>query len=129
MAETGPTWETLGYITAAAGFGFLLFWYVNSMFASQKELDAAKQRLATLETDCGGCEMRSMRRDVLVTKETLELSLKPIRAEQEHRRNSMDTLHRAFEDMSKMVHRMDKGIVAIATKLNVELPEEADGGK
>jgi hypothetical protein len=71
------------------------------------------------------CQARCAAEDAhFVTREKLEDQLKPIRDEQEHRKNSMATLGQALARTERRSQRLELLVTAIATKLDVEVPRE-----
>lgn len=114
LPQEGPTWEMLSLIVAAVLFGGSALWYAGKAFASTRDFDKLVARVDTME-------------ERQVTRDLFDSEMKRIYEELAHRKKSMETMGNALTAMSKTIHRMDKVVFAIATKLEVQEPPNDDG--
>ncbi len=114
------TFGVAGVIGGAFLVGLKTQWQLGKTFLARSDYERAE---AARDERCKRCEDRIADS---VTKETLRLELGPIVKEQDHRRGSMETLGKAVARTDRRLQRLEITIAAIATKLQVDLPREAE---
>ncbi len=114
------TFGMAGLVLGAFAAGVRAQRQMDRAFVARADHDRAE---GVRDERCARCDERIAD---CVTRETLRLQLEPIGRELEHRRGSMETLGRAVARTDRRLQRLEITIAAIATKLEVELPREAD---
>ena len=116
--ETAIEAGVVGLAAGALVRGWTFRRQIEKDFVAREDFE---RELQARNDHCASCD-RSLRETV--TKETLELRLKPVLDEQEHRRRSMETLGEAMARSERRTRRMELTVERIAAKLGVPSPAE-----